>query len=98
MTPDSEELLHLTLLGEAAVNADCLLFVADENGQIVASNDLLSEVTGLSRAELAKTRADRLELQGTEYRIETRVASQGYTLWIVVPEVSGHRHRRQSSP
>ena len=95
MTPDTDELLHLTLLGEAAKNADCIVYVANDEGQIVAMNDLLCEVTGLSRKQLAETQLDQLDLPGTDHRFTTRVASLPYTLGVVILDVSAHRRRRR---
>ena len=47
MNVPSETLLHMTLLGEAALNADCAFFVANEDGRIVAAT------TAARRAERA---------------------------------------------
>jgi PAS domain-containing protein len=95
MNVPSETLLHMTLLGEAALNADCAFFVANEDGGIVAVNDLLCEVVGLEREALLAKRLDEVVAPGSYQAIETRVASQPYLLGFFVPEVASHRRRRR---
>jgi PAS domain S-box-containing protein len=85
----------MALLGEAALNADCAVFVANEEGRIVAVNDLLCEVTGLEREGLLAKRLDEVVAPGSYQAIQTRVASQPYLLGFFVPEVASHRRRRR---
>lgn len=95
MSVPSDTLLHMALLGEAALNADCAVFVANEEGQIVAVNDLLCEAAGLERAALLAKRLDEVVAPGSYQAIETRVASQPYLLGFYVPETASHRRRRR---
>jgi PAS domain-containing protein len=96
MSVPGDALLHLTLLGEAALNADCAVFVANEEGQIVAVNDLLCDLLDLEREALLAKRLDDVVAPGSYEAIETRVASQPYLLGFFVPEVASHRrHRRR---
>ncbi len=95
MSVPSDVLLHLTLLGEAAMNADCAVFVANEEGQIVAANDLLCDVAGLDREALLAKPLNEVVAPGSYQAIETRVASQPYLLGFFVPEVASHRRRRR---
>lgn len=94
MSVSSEALLHMALLGEAALNADCAVFVANDEGQIVAVNDLLCEVAGLERPGILAKRLDEVVAPGSYQAIETRVASQPYLLGFYVPEAASHRRRR----
>lgn len=52
MSARPDDVLQLTLLGEAAQNADCPVFVVSEEGEHVAVNDAAAELLGYTRDEL----------------------------------------------
>ncbi len=60
MSARPDDVVQLTLLGEAAQNADCAVFVVSEEGEHIAANDCASELLGYSPAELRKMRAHEL--------------------------------------
>lgn len=93
MSVGSDDVLHLTLLGEAALNAECAVFVADEEGQIVAANDAMCEVAGLDRKALAAKRLDDVVPPGSYQAIATRVASLPYLLGFFMPQAGALRGR-----
>lgn len=60
-----EELINQTLVGEAWVNASLPMFVVDDDGHYVATNESACTLTGYTHAELLKLRAGR-DLAGDE--------------------------------
>jgi PAS domain S-box-containing protein len=56
----SDDVLQLSLLGEAAQNAEFAMFVVNDEGEHVALNDCVTRVLGYTRSELMKLRAHEL--------------------------------------
>ena len=54
MSSRPDDVLQLTLLGEAAQNADCPVFVVSEEGEHVAVNDAAADLLGYTRDELKR--------------------------------------------
>lgn len=60
MSSGPDDVLQLTLLGEAALNADCAVFLVSEEGEHVAANGAAVELLGYSRDELKRLPAQGL--------------------------------------
>lgn len=54
MSSDPDDVLQQTLLGEAAQNADCAVFLVSEEGEHVAMNEAAAELLGYTRDELKR--------------------------------------------
>lgn len=61
----SEDLINLTLVGEAWVHAELPMLVVDDDGHYVATNGSACTLTGYTRSELLKLRAGN-DLAGDE--------------------------------
>jgi PAS domain S-box-containing protein len=73
---DLDRVLHGTLLGDAANNAEVAMLLADERGFYVAVNDAASTLTGYSRVELTKFRAGELSADERSAHIYQRLLSR----------------------
>lgn len=60
MSSRPDDVLQLTLLGEAAQNADCPVFVVSEEGEHVAVNDSAVDLLGYTRDELRRLTVQEL--------------------------------------
>ena len=60
MSARPDDVLQLTLLGEAAQNADCPVFVVSEEGEHVAVNDAAADLLGYTRDELKRVTVQAL--------------------------------------
>jgi len=65
MAPRAEDLINQTLVGEAWVNASLPMLVVDDDGNYVATNESVCQLTGYSHAELLGLRAGQ-DLAGDE--------------------------------
>ncbi|MHB8470257.1 MAG: PAS domain S-box protein [Gaiellaceae bacterium] len=86
MSSRSDDVLQLTLFGEAAQNADCAVLVVTDEGQVVAVNDAATEFLGYTREELkqggAHVLADGLDaiLHGRTAALSVALRTKGGAL------------------
>jgi PAS domain S-box-containing protein len=75
-TEDLARVLHGTLLGDGANQAEVAILLADEHGFYIAVNDEASTLTGYSRLELTKFRAGELAADEASANIYQRLLSR----------------------